>query len=81
MKKIVIIEAKSRLEVMKRPKNGHKTVAVYSTVDRNSPHVKFADEAVWIGESPSNQSICWATKLLKCKSLNVDAIHRLRILK
>jgi propionyl-CoA carboxylase alpha chain len=29
-------------------KNGHKTVAVYSTVDRNSPHVKFADEAVWI---------------------------------
>jgi propionyl-CoA carboxylase alpha chain len=36
--------------------NGNKTVAVYSTVDRNAPHVKFADEAVWIGESPSNQS-------------------------
>jgi acetyl/propionyl-CoA carboxylase alpha subunit len=26
--------------------NGNKTVAVYSTVDRNAPHVKFADEAV-----------------------------------
>jgi propionyl-CoA carboxylase alpha chain len=26
-----------------------KTVAVYSTVDRNAPHVKFADEAVLMG--------------------------------
>jgi propionyl-CoA carboxylase alpha chain len=34
--------------------NGNKTVAVYSTVDRNAPHVKFADEAVWIGESQTS---------------------------
>jgi acetyl/propionyl-CoA carboxylase alpha subunit len=27
-----------------RTKNGHKTVAVYSTADRNAPHNKFADE-------------------------------------
>jgi len=44
------------IRVMKTAlKMGIKTVAVYSTVDRNAPHVKFADEAVWIGESPSNQ--------------------------
>jgi propionyl-CoA carboxylase alpha chain len=61
---------------MNGPKNGHKTVAVYSTVDRNSPHVKFADEAVWIGESPSNQSYLLGDKIIEvAKSLNVDAIH------
>jgi acetyl/propionyl-CoA carboxylase alpha subunit len=37
------------LRVMKTARNmGIKTVAVYSEVDRNSPHVKFADEAVLI---------------------------------
>jgi acetyl/propionyl-CoA carboxylase alpha subunit len=29
-------------------KMGIKTVAVYSTIDRNAPHVKFADEALWM---------------------------------
>jgi len=57
-------------------KMGIKTVAVYSTVDRNAPHVKFADEAVWIGESPSNQSYLLGDKIIEvAKSLNVDAIH------
>jgi biotin carboxylase len=50
--------------------NGNKTVAVYSTVDRNAPHVKFADEAVWIGESPSNQSYLLGDKIIEvAKSL------------
>jgi propionyl-CoA carboxylase alpha chain len=49
---------------------------VYSTVDRNAPHVKFADEAVWIGESPSNQSYLLGDKIIEVtKSLGVDAIH------
>jgi propionyl-CoA carboxylase alpha chain len=47
--------------------DGNKTVAVYSTVDRNAPHVKFADEAVWIGESPSNQSYLLGDKIIRPK--------------
>ena len=35
---------------------GIKTVAVYSTADAESLHVKFADEAVCIGPPPSNLS-------------------------
>jgi len=57
-------------------KMGIKTVAVYSTADRNAPHVKFADEAVWIGEAPSNQSYLLGNKIIEvAKSLNADAIH------
>jgi propionyl-CoA carboxylase alpha chain len=39
--------------------------SLYSTVDRNAPHVKFADEAVWIGESPSNQSYLLGDKIIE----------------
>ena len=35
---------------------GIKTVAVYSTADRDSLHVRFADEAVCIGDAPSKES-------------------------
>jgi propionyl-CoA carboxylase alpha chain len=57
-------------------KMGIKTVAVFSKIDRNSPHVKFADEAVCIGEAPSNQSYLRGEKIIEvAKSLNVDAIH------
>lgn len=35
---------------------GIATVAVYSTVDRNALHVQLADEAVCVGEGPSNRS-------------------------
>ncbi|MGI9546762.1 MAG: acetyl-CoA carboxylase biotin carboxylase subunit, partial [Flavobacteriaceae bacterium] len=57
-------------------KMGIKTVAVYSEIDRNAPHVKFADEAVCIGESPSNQSYLRGDKIIEvAKELGVDAIH------
>ena len=57
-------------------KMGIKTVAVYSTADRNAPHVKYADEAVLIGKAPSNQSYLLGDKIIDvAKSLNVDAIH------
>ena len=57
-------------------KMGIKTVAVYSTADRNAPHVKFADEAVLIGEAPSNKSYLLGDKIIEvAKSLQVDAIH------
>jgi len=55
---------------------GIKTVAVYSDADRNAPHVRFADEALYIGASPSNESYLLGDKIIEvAKSLNVDAIH------
>ena len=65
------------LRVMKTARNmGIKTVAVYSEVDRNSPHVKFADEAVLIGPAPSNESYLRGEYIIEvAKELGVDAIH------
>ncbi|MEG9328366.1 acetyl-CoA carboxylase biotin carboxylase subunit [Salinimicrobium catena] len=78
MKKILVANrGEIALRVMKTAqKMGIKTVAVYSTVDRNSPHVKFADEAVLLGEAPSNQSYLVMDKIIEAaKKLNVDGIH------
>lgn len=78
MKKILVANrGEIAIRVMKTAqKMGIKTVAVYSTIDRNAPHVKFADEAVWIGESPSNQSYLLGDKIIEvAKDLGVDAIH------
>jgi acetyl-CoA carboxylase biotin carboxylase subunit len=53
-----------------------KTVAVYSEADRNSPHVKYADEAVCIGPPASSQSYLDGKKIIEvCKKLGVDGIH------
>lgn len=55
---------------------GIKTVAVFSKADRNAPHVRMADEAVCIGEAPSNQSYLLGDKIIEvAKSLGVDGIH------
>ena len=78
MKKIVVANrGEIAIRVMKTArKMGIKTVAVYSTIDRNAPHVKFADEAVCIGEAPSNQSYLLGNKIIEvAKSLGADAIH------
>jgi len=78
MKKILVANrGEIAIRVMKTAqKMGIKTVALYSTVDRNAPHVKFADEAVWIGEAPSNQSYLLGNKIIEAaKALNADAIH------
>ena len=78
MKKILVANrGEIAIRVMKTAqKMGIKTVAVYSKVDRNAPHVKFADEAVCIGEAPSNQSYLLGSKIIEvAKSLNVDGIH------
>nr|WP_315232985.1 acetyl-CoA carboxylase biotin carboxylase subunit [uncultured Flavobacterium sp.] len=78
MKKILVANrGEIAIRVMKTAqKMGIKTVAVYSTADRNAPHVKFADEAVWIGDAPSSQSYLLGSKIIEvAKSLNVDAIH------
>lgn len=78
MKKILIANrGEIAIRVMKTAqKMGIKTVAVYSKVDRNSPHVKFADEAVCIGEAPSSESYLRGDKIIEvAKQLQVDAIH------
>jgi propionyl-CoA carboxylase alpha chain len=78
MQKILVANrGEIALRVMKTAKKmGIKTVAIYTEADRNSPHVKFADEAVWIGENPSNKSYLLADKIIAvAKALGVDAIH------
>lgn len=55
---------------------GIKTVAVYSTADAESLHVKFADEAVCIGPPPSNLSYLKMSNILAAAEItNADAIH------
>lgn len=57
-------------------KMGIKSVAIYSDADRNAPHVIEADEAVYVGESPSSQSYLQQDRILEyCKELGVDGIH------
>ena len=78
MKKILVANrGEIAIRVMKTAqKMGIKTVAVYSTADRNAPHVRFADEAICIGKPPSNQSYLLGSKIIKiAKELNVDGIH------
>ncbi len=55
---------------------GIKTVAVYSTADKESLHVKFADEAVCIGPPPSKDSyLNMASIIAAAEITNADAIH------
>ena len=65
------------LRVMRTAREmGIQTVAIFSEADRNSPHVRFADEAICVGPPPSNQSYLLGNKIIQiCKDLNVDAIH------
>ncbi|WP_457617808.1 acetyl-CoA carboxylase biotin carboxylase subunit [Lutibacter sp.] len=78
MKKILIANrGEIAIRVMKTArKMGIKTVAIYSEADRNAPHVRFADEAVYIGEAPSNKSYLLGEKIIgEAKKLHVDGIH------
>ncbi len=55
---------------------GIKTVAVYSQADRDSLHVRFADEAVCIGPAPSSESYLKMTSIIAAAEItNADAIH------
>src|SRR3954464_11558041 len=52
------------------------TVAVYSTADKDSLHVRFADEAVCIGPPPSRDSYLNIPNIISaCEITNTDAIH------
>ncbi len=55
---------------------GIKTVSVYSTADKDSLHVRFADEAVCIGPPPSAESYLVMDKIIAAAEItNADAIH------
>lgn len=78
MKKILIANrGEIALRVMRTAqKMGIRTVAVYSEADRNSPHVKFADEAVLLGKAPSSESYLVMEQVIKAaKVTGADGIH------
>jgi acetyl-CoA carboxylase biotin carboxylase subunit len=55
---------------------GIQTVAVHSEADRDSLHVRFADEAICIGPAPSAQSYLNIPAIISAAEIaNVDAIH------
>lgn len=55
---------------------GVKTVAIYSEADRNSLHVRFADEAICIGPPRSSESYLNIPQVISAAEItNVDAIH------
>jgi len=70
MKKVLIA---NRGEIARRvirtlKKMNIASVAIYSDADRNAPHVLEADEAVYVGESPSSESYLKQDLILKyCK--------------
>ena len=52
------------------------SVAIYSEADKTSPHTKYADEAYYIGESPSSESYLNKNKILSLvKQVGADAVH------
>jgi acetyl-CoA carboxylase biotin carboxylase subunit len=55
---------------------GIKTVAVFSDADRKAKHVRYADEAYYIGASPSSESYLRMDKIMEvAKKSGADAIH------
>jgi len=57
-------------------KMGIKTVAVYSNADKNALHVQLADESVFIGKSPANESYLVAEKIIDVAlQTGANAIH------
>lgn len=78
MKKVLVA---NRGEIARRvirtlKKMNIASVAVYSDADANAPHVLEADEAVYLGKSPSSESYLRQDLILDyCKQLGVDGIH------
>jgi len=78
MKKVLIA---NRGEIARRVirtlrKMNIKSVAIYSDADQHAPHVLEADEAIYVGASPSSESYLKQDLILEhCKALGVDGIH------
>ncbi|TRM96760.1 acetyl-CoA carboxylase biotin carboxylase subunit [Sulfolobus sp. B1] len=65
------------IRVMKAVKEmGMKAVAVYSDADKYAPHVKYADEAYWIGPSPAIESYLNIDRIVDAAlKAHADAVH------
>ena len=78
MKKVLVA---NRGEIARRvlrtlKKMDIRSVAIYSDADANAPHVLEADEAVYVGKSPSVESYLQQDKIIQiCKDLGVDGVH------
>lgn len=78
MNKILIANrGEIALRIMRSAKEmGISTVAVFSEADREALHVRYADEAIFIGPAPANQSYLVAEKIIEaCRATGADAIH------
>jgi acetyl-CoA carboxylase biotin carboxylase subunit len=78
MKKILVANrGEIALRIMRSAKEmGIRTVAVFSEADRTSLHVRYADEAIFIGPSPSVESYLNIQNILDaCKVTGAEAIH------
>jgi acetyl-CoA carboxylase biotin carboxylase subunit len=78
MKKILVANrGEIAIRIMRSAREmGIKTVAVFSEVDRNSMHVRYADEAICIGPAQSSQSYLAGDKIIRAaKQCDADAIH------
>lgn len=78
MKKILIANrGEIAIRVMKSAREmGISTVAVYSDADRNALHVRYADEAVYLGPAPAAQSYLLGDKIIaEAQKIGADAIH------
>ena len=78
MKKVLVA---NRGEIARRvlrtlQKMDIRSVAIYSDADANAPHVLEADEAVYVGQSPSSESYLQQDKIIQiCNDLGVDGVH------
>lgn len=78
MEKILIANrGEIALRVMRSAREmGIKTVAVFSEADRNALHVRYADEAVFIGPAPSSQSYLSGERIIEaCLQTGAQGIH------
>src|SRR5690606_19760586 len=78
MKKILVANrGEIAVRIMRSAREmGIPTVAVFSDADRLAMHVQYADEAIHIGESPSNLSYLHIERIIDaCRSTGSDAVH------
>ncbi len=78
MKKVLIA---NRGEIARRvirtlKKMNIKSIAIYSDADKGAPHVLEADQAFYVGESPSSESYLRQDRIIEiCKSEKIDGVH------